>query len=106
MTAQILKNDTMQAISGDAAFLLRWLNGTLSEEELSALRNREEYEKLVSSDKPAIERLSEKRPSGKNTSDTNQSVRVKTVDFSGFVPVVVAMALSLIALAYMKLIGL
>lgn len=51
MTAQILKKDTMQEIPNDPAFLMRWLNGSLSEEELSSLRNRDEYEQMVSNAK-------------------------------------------------------
>ena len=51
MTAQILMKDTIQQTSNDPDFLIRWLNGTLSEEELSTLRNREEYEEMVSNNK-------------------------------------------------------
>ena len=50
MTAQLPKKKLTTKQTEDASFMLRWLNGTLQEEELTSLRNREEYEEMMALD--------------------------------------------------------
>lgn len=47
MTAQLRKKDNTQACTTHPDFLVRWLNGDLSKAELASLRNREEYEEMI-----------------------------------------------------------
>ena len=108
MTAQILMKDTMQKTSNDPGFMIRWLNGTLSEEELSSLRNREEYEEMVSTNKVESVLTSEKRHSqekGNEQKDhfTPATSALKPASFSTFA--FIAIALFAVALAFVKLNG-
>ena len=108
MTAQILMKDTIQKTSNDPGFMIRWLNGTLSEKELSTLRNREEYEEMVSANKAESVLTSEQRlPQEKNDDEkdhiTPVSVAQKPASFSTFA--FVAIALLAVALAFVKLNG-
>ena len=108
MTAQILMKDTMQKTSTDPGFMIRWLNGTLSEEELSTLRNREEYEEMVSSNKvesvlTSEKRLSKEHDNAKKDHFTKATNSNKSSSFSTFA--FVTIALLTVVMMFVKLNG-
>ncbi len=47
MTTQTLNKYCMQTNCNDPAFLIRWLHGQLSQEELASMNNREDYEEMM-----------------------------------------------------------
>ena len=97
MTAQILKKGTVQEASQDPAFLLRWLNGTLSEDELSSLRNREEYEEMAVVNKKEPVLLPEKILSEPGTDSGNESTATSEgVSKSSVFPTFALIAVALI----------
>ena len=102
MTAQIPKKDTMKNTSNDPAFMLRWLNGTLSAEELSTLRNREEYEEMVSMQKiiPS-DLLGLSASESKQVDSSKNDSSSKSFTFPTFT--VIAFALFAVAILYVKL---
>ena len=53
MTAQLRNHETMQKRTANPDFMVRWLNGDLTEAELASLRNRKEYEEMVLGDQSA-----------------------------------------------------
>ena len=104
MTAQILKNDAMHTTPRDPEFMVRWLSGDLTEEELSSLRNREEYEAMVSVNKTAkrvrVEPIGQPnvQPIALESPETLVAEEVKTNAFPTFVAL--AMASLILALVF------
>ncbi len=105
MTAQILKNDAMHTTPRDPEFMVRWLSGKLTEEELSSLRNRDEYEAMVSANKTAKKALVEPLAQPNNvqpimleSTETLVAEEVKTNAFPTFVAL--AMASLLLAMVF------
>ncbi len=47
MTTQTLNKYCMQTNSNDPSFLIRWLHGQLSQEELASMSNRKDYEEMM-----------------------------------------------------------
>ena len=102
MTAQLPKKKIIKKQTDDAAFMLRWLNGTLREGELSSLRNKEEYEEMMTMAQNSDRHLSsELRPLNLKNEQKNalSTTSAKPIAFVAFV-VVAVLLLALFAFKF------
>ena len=61
MTAQVRNHETLHKSTANPDFMVRWLNGDLTESELASLRNRTEYEEMVAASQADAAILPEKK---------------------------------------------
>lgn len=103
MTAQLPKKKIVKKQTDDAAFMLRWLNGTLREGELSSLRNKEEYEEMMTMAQNNDRHLSSELPPLNLLDKQKKASTTTTADSSTFVTFAfVAVAILLLALFVFK----
>ena len=95
----------MQKRTADPDFMIRWLNGHLSEAELASHRNRSEYEEMVAPGHAGVTLLPEKNQHRTNPVLPKKEIgnKAKTANSNAFTTFVTIVVVTLLAtLFFMK----